>query len=160
MQSVALKRKCLHFDEIFITGCTESCQNDNFQCSQWWKFRQNDDISVSVCVMLWLWILQISFNTWRPRWNGRHFADDIFLNENVWISLKISLAFVPKFRINNIPALVMIMAWRSTCATPLPEPLMVNLLTHMGKHTEAKWRTCVSVNQTNIGSSPEPTWTH
>ena len=44
-----LKRKCLHFDEIFITGCTESCQNDNFQCSQWWKFRQND-IFVSVYV--------------------------------------------------------------------------------------------------------------
>ena len=45
---LTLKRKCLHFDEIFITGCTESCQNDNFQCSQWWKFRQNDDIFVSV----------------------------------------------------------------------------------------------------------------
>ena len=43
-----LKRKCLHFDEIFITGCTGSCQNDNFQCSQWLKFRQNDDIFVSV----------------------------------------------------------------------------------------------------------------
>ena len=46
--SGTLKRKCHHFDEIFITGCTESCQNDNFQCSQWRKFRQNDDISVSV----------------------------------------------------------------------------------------------------------------
>ena len=34
-------------------------------------------------------------NTLRPRQNGRHFANDIFkyifLNENVWISLKISL---------------------------------------------------------------------
>ena len=37
-----LKRKFLHFDEILITGCIESCQNDNFQCSQWWKFRQTD----------------------------------------------------------------------------------------------------------------------
>ena len=44
------KRKCHHFDEIFITGCTESCQNDNFQCRQWRKFRQNDDISVSVFI--------------------------------------------------------------------------------------------------------------
>ena len=44
----SLKRKCLHFDEIFITGCTGSCQNDNFQCSQWLKFRQNDNIFVSV----------------------------------------------------------------------------------------------------------------
>ena len=51
-----------------------------------------------------------SVDTWRPRQNGRHFADDIFkcifLNENVWISLKISLKFVPNVRINNIPALV------------------------------------------------------
>ena len=42
-----LKWKCHHFDEIII-GCTESCQNDNFQCSQWSKFHQNDNISVSV----------------------------------------------------------------------------------------------------------------
>ena len=36
------------FDEILITDCTESCHFDNFRCSQWWRFRQNDDISVSV----------------------------------------------------------------------------------------------------------------
>ena len=39
-------------------------------------------------------------NTLRPRQSGRHFPDHIliciFLNENVWISLKISLKFVPK----------------------------------------------------------------
>ena len=49
-------------------------------------------------------------NTLRPRQNGRYFADDffkwVFLNENAWISLKISLKFVPKVRINNIPSLV------------------------------------------------------
>ena len=48
--AISQKRKCLHFDEIIITGCTGSCQSDNFQCSQWWKFRQNDDIFVSVIV--------------------------------------------------------------------------------------------------------------
>ena len=32
----------------------------------------------------------------------------IFLNENVWISINISLKFVPKGPINNIPALVQI----------------------------------------------------
>ena len=57
-----------------------------------------------------------SFNTLRPRQNGRHFADDtfkrIFLNENVRIPIKISMKFVPKGPINNIPALVQIMAWR------------------------------------------------
>ena len=40
-----------------------------------------------------------TFNTLRPRQNGRHFADDIFkwifLNENVWIPIEISLKFVP-----------------------------------------------------------------
>ena len=43
--------------------------------------------------------LDLSFNTLRPKQNGRHFPDDIFkcifFNENVWISLKISLRFVP-----------------------------------------------------------------
>ena len=55
-------------------------------------------------------------NSLRPRQNGPHFADDIFkcifLNENVSIAIKISLKFVPKGPINNIPALVQIMAWR------------------------------------------------
>ena len=49
-------------------------------------------------------------NTLRLRQNGRHFADDtfkrIFLNNNIIISIKISLKFVPKGPINNIPALV------------------------------------------------------
>ena len=39
--------------------------------------------------------------------NGRHFPDDIFkwifVNENAWISINISLKFVPKSPINNIP---------------------------------------------------------
>ena len=72
-------------------------------------------------------------NTLRPRQNGRHFTDDIFkcifLNENAWILLKISLKFVPKVWI-NIPALVQIMAWRRPGDKPLSEPMMVNLLTH------------------------------
>ena len=74
-------------------------------------------------------------NTLRPRRNGQHFPDDsfkhIFFNENVWISLNISLKFVPKGPINNIPALVQIMAWRRPGVKPLSEPMMVNLLTHV-----------------------------
>ena len=76
-----------------------------------------------------------SFNTLRPRQNGRHFADDIFkrilLNENVWIPIKISLKNVPKGPINNISALVQIMAWRRPGDKPLSEPMMVSLLTHI-----------------------------
>ena len=56
------------------------------------------------------------FNSLSPRWNRRHFADDIFkcisLNENVMIAIKFSLKFIPKGSINNIPALVQLMAWR------------------------------------------------
>ena len=77
----------------------------------------------------------ISVNTLRPRQNGRNFADDIFkcifLNENIWIPIKISLKFVPKSSINNIPALIQIMAWRRPGDKPLSEPLMVNLPTHI-----------------------------
>ena len=74
-------------------------------------------------------------NTLRSRQNGRRFPDDIFksifLNENVWISLKISLKFVPKVRINNIPALVQIMAWRRPGNKPLFALMMGNSLTHI-----------------------------
>ena len=63
-----------------------------------------------------------------------HFEDDIFkyifLNENVSISIKMSLKFVPKGPIDNIPALVQIMAWRRPGDKPLSEPMMVNLPTH------------------------------
>ena len=66
-----------------------------------------------------------SINTLRPRQNGGHFADDIFkrifFDENVWISIQVSLKFVPKGRINNIPALVQIMAWRRPGDKPLSE---------------------------------------
>ena len=67
-------------------------------------------------------------NTYRPRQNGRRFADDIFkcifMNENIWVSIKVSLQFVPKGPINNTPALVQIMAWRRLGDKPLSEPMM------------------------------------
>ena len=76
-----------------------------------------------------------SFNTLRPRQNGRHFADDIlkciFVNENVWKPIEISLKFVPHGPINNIPALVQIMAWRRPGDKPLSGPMMVRLPTHI-----------------------------
>ena len=71
--------------------------------------------------------LNVLINTLRPRQNCRHFTDifkRIFLNENIWISLKILLKFVPKVPINNIPALVQIMAWRRPGNKP-SEPMMV-----------------------------------
>ena len=74
-------------------------------------------------------------NTLRPRQDGRFFADDvlkcIFLNENVLILLKIPQKFVPKGPINNIPALVQIMAWHRPGDKPLSELMLVFVPTHI-----------------------------
>ena len=86
-----------------------------------------------------------SINTLRLRQNERHFADaifkGIFLNENVWIPIKLSLKFVPKGPIYNIPALGQIMAWRCPGNKPLSEPMMVNLKTHICV-TRPQWVNC------------------
>ena len=75
------------------------------------------------------------FNTFGPRQNGLHFADDMFkyisLNKNARISIKISPKFVPKDPINNILALIQIMAWHRPGDRLLSEPMMVSLLTHI-----------------------------
>ena len=79
-------------------------------------------------------VQNLDHNTLRLRQNGHHFTDDIFkcifLNEHLWISLKISLKFIPKVQINNILTLVQIMAWCHPGNKPLPEPMMVSLRMH------------------------------
>ena len=88
-----------------------------------------------MCIFHGIYSICVRLNTLRPRQNERHFADGIFrcifLNENVWISINISLKFVLKGPINNIPALVQIMAWRRPGDKPLSEPMMVSLLKHI-----------------------------
>ena len=89
----------------------------------------------NIKTMVWLIIHAIiSVNTLRPTQNGHHFTDNIFkwisLNENVSISIEISLQFVPQDPINNIPVLVQIMAWWRPGKKPSSEPMMVSLLTH------------------------------
>ena len=89
------------------------------------KFTTRDTLVTMVC---WL-------NTLRPRRNEQHFADDIFkrifFNKDVWIAIKTLQKFVPKGPINNIPALVQIMAWRRSGDKPLSESMMVSLPTHI-----------------------------
>ena len=62
-------------------------------------------------------------------------ADDTFkrkfVKENILISIQISLKFVAKGRINNMPALVQIMAWRRPGDKPLSEPMMIISLTNI-----------------------------
>ena len=55
----------------------------------------------------------------------------IFLNENAWIPIKLSMKFIPKGSINNIPALFQIMAWCRPGDTPLSESVMVSLQAHI-----------------------------
>ena len=59
-----LKQEC-YFDAISITGCIGSCHFDNFRCSQWWKFHQNDKISVPV---------RVSLLTHNCRWSQQAFG--------------------------------------------------------------------------------------
>ena len=70
-------------------------------------------------------------NTLGPRYDGRHFADDIFkyifLNGNICSLVKISLKFVSMVRMNRILSLVQIMAWHQL----LSGPMMVSLVTHI-----------------------------
>ena len=75
------------------------------------------------------------WNTLGPRQRRRHFADDIFrcisINENVLISFKMLLKFVPNVTNDNIPALSQIIAWRRPGKKPLSEPVVASLLTHI-----------------------------
>ena len=89
----------------YYTTGTDRCSLEKGGSGQVW----------SILVMLWN-ISCRRVNTLRPRQNVCHFAYDtlkcIFLNENVWIYIKISLKFVPAGPVNNIPALGQIMISR------------------------------------------------
>ena len=121
--------------DLWITSSTKICIASSIYNCIMWSGRSLLKIGVwNAWHHHWLHYMTL-LNTLRPRHNGRHFADDtfkcIFLNENVRISIKISLKFVPKGPINNIPALVQIMAWHRSGDKPLSEPMMVSLLTHI-----------------------------
>ena len=108
-------------------------------CSLW--RHSNGFCSASICMMFMVCCVLLQsgngwfypppselLNTLRPRQNGRHFPDDIFkcifLNKNVWISIKISQQFVPEFPIDTKPSLVQIMAWRRPGDKALSEPML------------------------------------
>ena len=115
------------------------------QCGCWWpaiRYKAGFSWIQAFPVVYGPGVHGVWVNTLRPRQNGRHFADDtfkrIFLNENFRISIKISLKFVPKGPINNIPVLVQIMAWRRSGDKPLCEPMMASLLIHISV-TRPQW---------------------
>ena len=70
---------------------------------------------------------------WTP-FRRRHFQ----VNENVSIPIKFSVKLVPKGPINNILALVQIMAWHRPGDKLSSWPMMVSLLTHICV-TRSQW---------------------
>ena len=94
------------------------------------NFLRYQKIPFAFIIIYWYWE-----GTFTQRQNGRPFADDIFkcifLNENVYISIKTSLKFVPRGPNDNIPGLVQIMAWRRPGNKPLSEPRMFSLLRYI-----------------------------
>ena len=88
----------------------------NKDVSQWTQVKSRWQQNFHKSAHISLSCSSLTLNTLRPRQHGHHFPDDIFkcifVNENVWISIKFSLNIVPGGPINNIPALVQIMAWR------------------------------------------------
>ena len=86
-----------------------------------------DTTNVTTVLLLLLRCFTL-INTLKPRKNGYDFPDDIlkwiFLIENAWVSIKVSLKFVPKGTIDNNPVLVQIMAWRRPGDKPLSESMM------------------------------------
>ena len=67
----------------------------------------------------------------------------IFLNENVRISNEISLKYVPWGLIDNMSALVQIMAWRRPGDKPLSEPMLTQFtdayMQHYGDMSFRDW---------------------
>ena len=58
----------------------------------------------------------------------------IFLNENVWISIQISLKFVPNGTIDIESALDQVMAWCREDDKPLPEAMMTQFTDAYMRH--------------------------
>ena len=96
------------------------CMQLNVCCADLLRELLTQGISSHIHWLSYLFLFLHTFDTLRPRQNGRHFPDDIFK----WI-------FVPRGPINKISALVQIMAWRRPGDKPLSEPMLVFVPTHL-----------------------------
>ena len=124
----------IRFKPIKVAGFPIYTKIFNLWMLWWWQKSSPSYLhittNVSINVIKWPW-WSAFLNTLRSRQDGRCFPDDsfkcIFLNENAWISIKISLKFVRK----SFPALVQIIAWCRPGDKPLSESMMLSLLTHI-----------------------------
>ena len=100
---------------IFIPNGTRTSKKKNQ-----WLLNQKQSIC---CLQMHFKVSLV--NILRPRKNGLHFTDDIYicilLSKNIRVSIKVSLKFIPKGPIDNMSGLVQIMAWCRTDDKPLSE---------------------------------------
>ena len=84
----------------------------------------------------------MALNSSPPRQFGGKIADDIFkcifVNENDWISIKISLKFIPKSPIDNKSVLDQVMAWRRQAPSHYLNQCWPSFLTHICG-TRGRW---------------------
>ena len=106
-----------------------------------WTVRGNRKSYILVNAMWWStpWLLKAAKLTPSTHWGRDKIATILQLTfsnacswmKNVWISIMISLQFVPFGPIDDIPTLVQIIAWRQPGDKPLSEPIMFRLLMHI-----------------------------
>ena len=120
-----------NFSENLIEILTFSCTKMQLKVSsaKWRPFCLGLNVLNTVLQIRWHYQHIESKTKWPPF--CRQLFQMHFLNKNAWISINISLKFVPEGQINNIPALVQIMAWHQPGSNPLSEPTMLSLLMHI-----------------------------
>ena len=106
------------------------CRGQYHGLSYQFDICSNQNLSHNPVSVIWMVYKHIEAETKWPPFRRRHFSF-LFVNENGCISFDSLLRFVSKGQIDNIPALVQIVAWRRPGDKPLSEPMMVNLLTYI-----------------------------
>ena len=125
------------FSEILIEIHTFSFKNMHLKLSpaNWRPFC----LCLNVLNYQWKYFLQASLvsaapllNSSPPGKNGGHFTQVIFkcifMNGKMCILIPISLKFVPRGPIDNMSALVQLIAWHQTGEKPLSEPLLTHFI--------------------------------
>ena len=116
--------------ELWVSGNIKDWRWDNWFITYW-----NCLVMSSTVMALTVAWEGMYLNTLRLTQKGCHFPDHIFnfifINEKFCILINISLKLIPKGLIDNIPALVQIMAWCRPGNKPLSEVMIVNLLMHI-----------------------------
>ena len=110
--------------------CTDTTMN---------RFTPNRNVTViGSNVSKWNYIWKrntLLCNTSRQRENCQHFADNIFkcvsMNENLWVLDKFSLKYIPWGLVDNMAALVQIIAWHQSGDRQLSAVMMVMFCWHI-----------------------------